>query len=607
MTPVDLLLCRFLLASAGCIAAGMGVWALTSLLRRWPGFALQRSTWLLGQITIVAVFLVILLPHSERLRLVPPIELSEAGTHSAVAAATPAAAVAAATLAPAPSAATAETSWLAYGARAWLGVYLLGLGHALYRLLRARQLLLGLAAAGRVVRDAGGDTGFAAAQSGARLQMIEVDAPISPMLFGLFRPRLLLPGHLRSFDADQRQMIVEHELTHLRRGDLRWMSAGIVLQTLVWFNPFMRMLRARLSWAQELGCDRDVLAGRPRGQRKAYAAALVAQLRTQHCSLHAALAFGGVSASTVAERIALIREPAALSRSRWVRSAAYGGLALIFAGSLAFQPALAWRIAPLPTAAVTAHAPASAGGLIDCTVLADAATGAPLVQQGQCDQRVTPASTFNVAVSLMGYDSGILVDEHQPSMPYKRGYASWNPAWHTTTNPTSWFSNSVVWYTQQVTARLGEERFQQYAKQFNYGNQDVSGDPGKDNGLALAWISSSLKISPLEQVAFMRNIVNRQLPVSAKAYDMTARVMVTDTLANGWVVQGKTGTANPVLSNGKDDAAHSLGWYVGWAKKGQRTVVFARLILDKRQKTGAAGLRTKKAFLRDLPKQLDAL
>jgi beta-lactamase class D len=97
------------------------------------------------------------------------------------------------------------------------------------------------------------------------------------------------------------------------------------------------------------------------------------------------------------------------------------------------------------------------------------------------------------------------------------------------------------------------------------------------------------------------------LPVSAKAYDMTVRVMVTDTLPNGWVVQGKTGTANPVLSNGKDDDAHSLGWYVGWATKGQRTVVFARLILDKRQKSGAAGLRTKKAFLRELPVQLDAL
>eukprot|EP01034_Spumella_vulgaris_P027802 gene27802-34578_t len=93
--------------------------------------------------------------------------------------------------------------------------------------------------------------------------IIEVDAPISPMLFGLLKPRLLLPRHLRSFDATQQQLIVEHELTHWRRRDLQWMSVGIVLQTLLWFNPFMRLLRSGLSWAQELGCDRDVLRGRP--------------------------------------------------------------------------------------------------------------------------------------------------------------------------------------------------------------------------------------------------------------------------------------------------------------------------------------------------------
>ena len=67
--PLDAWLLRFLLASAGCLAAGLGVWALTALCRRLPGVALQRSTWLLGQATVVAAFLVILLPHSERLRL----------------------------------------------------------------------------------------------------------------------------------------------------------------------------------------------------------------------------------------------------------------------------------------------------------------------------------------------------------------------------------------------------------------------------------------------------------------------------------------------------------------------------------------------------------
>jgi bla regulator protein BlaR1 len=584
MNPFDLFVCRFLLASGGCLAAGLGVWALTSLLRRVPGFQLQRSAWLLSQLTIVAVFLVIVLPHSERLRLVPPIELDGPALVQASVAPAPAAA----SVAPAPPASVPDVAWLTVGARGWLIVYLLGLAWAIAALARARRLLHGLAVAGSALER---HPGFIAQDSMPALEVIEVDSPISPMLFGLFRPRLLLPRHLRSFDAIQQQMIVEHELTHLRRRDLHWMSAGLLLQTVLWFNPFMRLLRDQLSWAQELGCDRDVLAGRPRGQRKAYAAALVAQLKTQHRALNAALAFGGVSPRTVAERIALIREPALAHGRRWLRLAAFAGPALVLVVSVAFQPALA-----LPTEVK-----------LSCTVLADAASGQRLVREGRCGERVTPASTFNIAVSLMGYDSAILHDAHTPAWPFKPGYADWNPSWRASTDPTSWIGNSVVWYAQQVTARLGAQRFGQYVEQFKYGNQDVSGDPGKDNGLALSWINSSLAISPDEQVDFLGKIVKRELPVSAAAYDMTARLTLVGTLANGWEIHGKTGTANPVLPDGKDDNAHQYGWFVGWAKKGSRTLVFARLELDESKQGSFAGLRVKQDFLRDLPERLDAL
>lgn len=579
MSPFDLLLLRFLLASCGCVAAGLGVWALTALCRRLPGFATQRSVWLLGQVTVTAVFLVILLPHSERLRIVPPIELESVtqAQPTGASAAVPAGITAVGTQAgPA-----RERPWLALGAQAWLLLYLLGLARAIHQLVQARRALAGLAAAGSRVQDMDQQCG--------RLAIIEVDAPISPMLFGFFKPRLLLPRHLRSLESIQQHLIVEHELTHLRRHDLQWMSAGIVLQTLLWFNPFMRMLRARLSWAQELACDRDVLRGRPGTQRKAYAAALVAQLRLQHCPANTALAFGGVSASTLAERIALIRGPAK-AHSRWVRLAAAAGLGAIFAGSLAFQPALAWRAEPL-----------------SCVEMADAASGQRLVREGSCDERVTPASTFNIVVSLMGYDSGILRDEHTPSLPFKQGYADWQPSWRTTTDPTGWIRNSVVWYAQQVTAQLGAARFQHYVDSFDYGNRNLAGDPGKDNGLAMSWIASSLTISPSEQVAFLRKVVNRELPLSPAAYDMTTRILLPVALPNGWIVHGKTGTASPVLPDGKDDAEHQYGWYVGWATKGQRTIVFARLVQDQHKETDAAGWRAREAFLRDLPARLDAL
>ena len=604
MNAADLLLFRFLLASGGCVAAGLGVWMVMALCRRYlPGVRSQRSAWLLAQLTIVAAFLVILLPHSERLRLIPPIEM-DATTQSHPATPRDTAAPAASNVAAdAPNAAALKRSWLALGAQAWLIVYLLGLGHSLIQLLRMRRALNSLAAAGGRVSALDPHPGFAGAPTPST-QVIEVDAPISPMLFGLLRPRLLLPAHLRSFDPTQQQMIVAHELAHLRRRDLQWMSAGLLLQTLFWFNPVMRLLRANLSWAQELGCDREVLAGRPAAQRKAYAAALVAQLRLRPCPAPGALAFGGVSTGTLAGRISLIREPGAAARGPWTRLAAIGALAAVLAASLALQPALARRADMAPAAPAATPSATQAG--IGCTAIADAASGKRLVHDGQCDERVTPASTFNIVVSLMGYDSGILQDEHAPKLPFKAGYADWVPEWRAATDPSSWLKYSVVWFAQQVTAKLGAARFQDYIDGFGYGNRDVSGDAGKHNGLSMSWISSSLKISPAEQVTFLRGVVNRTLPVSPKAYDMTIRIMPSETLANGWTVHGKTGTAAPVLPDGSDDAQHQYGWYVGWASKGQRTVVFARMVLDRRQE-GAAGPRLKQAFLRELTARLDSL
>ncbi|MCX7290299.1 penicillin-binding transpeptidase domain-containing protein, partial [Janthinobacterium sp.] len=57
-----------------------------------------------------------------------------------------------------------------------------------------------------------------------------------------------------------------------------------------------------------------------------------------------------------------------------------------------------------------------------CTAMADAKTGAVLLQEGNCIDRVTPASTFKIALSLMGYDAGFLKDEHKPLLPYRQGF-----------------------------------------------------------------------------------------------------------------------------------------------------------------------------------------
>ncbi len=166
---------------------------------------------------------------------------------------------------------------------------------------------------------------------------------------------------------------------------------------------------------------------------------------------------------------------------------------------------------------------------------------------------VTPASTFKIAISLMGFDAAFLQDEHFPTLPYHRG------------------------------------------------------DPEKNNGLDRACISSSLKISPHEQIIFLKRLVNRQLPVSPHAFDMTSRILQIAQRPDGWDVHGKTGTAFPQMEDGSSDEAHGYGWFVGWATKDEHSLVFACLVQDDRVQPVPAGLRVRDALMEQWPQLSNSL
>ena len=149
---------------------------------------------------------------------------------------------------------------------------------------------------------------------------------------------------------------------------------------------------------------------------------------------------------------------------------------------------------------------------------------------------------------------------------------------------------------------MGAPRLTEFARSFGFGNGDFSGDPGKNNGVDRAcWIASSLRVSPYEQAVFLSKLVTRRLPVSARAMLAAENLVEVLPAAGGWQVHGKTGTAYPRNENGVADERHGYGWYVGWASRGSRTLVFARLDQDERAEVVPTGLRTRTALVAAWP------
>lgn len=251
-------------------------------------------------------------------------------------------------------------------------------------------------------------------------------------------------------------------------------------------------------------------------------------------------------------------------------------------------------------AALLFLAPQAAQAGTGCTLVVDYKSSAILHEDGDCKTRYGAQSTFKIPLALMGFDSGILKDAHTPEWDYKPEYNADLESHRHPTDPTRWEKESVVWFSQQLTTQLGAEKFKNYVDAFNYGNKDISGDAGKKNGLTNAWLSSSLKIAPIEQVAFIGKMLDKKFKISPEAYDNTLAI-IPQFKAGDWTVHGKTGTGFAHKDKGTIDRAAQQGWFVGWAENGGRKILFAKFIADDKKEKTYAGPRARDALLKDLP------
>jgi len=201
-------------------------------------------------------------------------------------------------------------------------------------------------------------------------------------------------------------------------------------------------------------------------------------------------------------------------------------------------------------------------------LLIDHATDQVILQLGAgIHERVSPCSTFKIALGLIGYDSGILKDQWTPVWDFQEGYVDYREIWKASQTPQSWMKNSCIWYSQVLAVELGIDTIATYLKLLEYGNQDMSG------GLTEAWLGSSLKISPAEQVRLIRRIIQENLPIEASAIQLTKTLLFLKELEGGWKLFGKTG----MWSSNEE-----IGWFVGWIEKEKTFFPFAYNICDQK-------------------------
>ena len=133
--------------------------------------------------------------------------------------------------------------------------------------------------------------------------------------------------------------------------------------------------------------------------------------------------------------------------------------------------------------------------------------------------------------------------------------------------------NSVNWYFQNLDIQLGYQKLYSYYKKISYGNCDLTA------GINYYWAESSLKISPVEQVMLLSNLLENKWAFEEENVQAIKNSLFISDTAIGRLY-GKTGTG---VVNGQS----SNGWFIGFLERGKRVYCFATNLQNADNATGS--------------------
>ena len=387
----------------------------------------------------------------------------------------------------------------------------------------------------------------------------------SPIMVGMFRPRIYIPIHLISdFRENDIRYMLLHELQHYKHKDAFVNCLMNIAAIVYWFNPVVWYALKEARTDREVACDTYVLQMLDTDDYIDYGNTLLNFAQKRSFSPFSLGTGIGGSAKQIRKRILNIAlyKPQT-KRRRWKERFIFAVLLVLILESTALIPVFASNTsASLPKDEVI-----QTDDLSDffadhdgCFVLYDSNTGTwDIYNETLATKRFSPNSTYKIYSALFALENE-LIDPDASSL-------SWNgqsypfSAWNQNQTLTSAMQNSVNWYFQTLDQKADFHALKEYYKTIDYGNHDLSG------GVSEFWLESSLKISAVEQVELLRRLYTNEFQ-----FDDRNLQAVKDSLklsaSDQSVLSGKTGSG---IVNGKN----TNGWFIGYVETDANTWFFA--------------------------------
>jgi beta-lactamase class D len=186
-----------------------------------------------------------------------------------------------------------------------------------------------------------------------------------------------------------------------------------------------------------------------------------------------------------------------------------------------------------------------------------------------------PASTFKVINLLISLETQTIKNENQivkwvgSTDTVKYGYRP--EIYHDMTVKEA-FEVSAGWVFVELAKKIGKEKYMEFLKKTEYGNQNLSQTD------ADFWNFGAFGISPINQVNFLRKLYENKLPFSKENMEIVKKVMINEE-NKSYILRAKTGWTR--------DKGINTGWWIGYIEKGSDVYFFATRLLQDRKNNRA--------------------
>ncbi|AXP51659.1 beta-lactam sensor/signal transducer BlaR1 [Staphylococcus aureus] len=394
----------------------------------------------------------------------------------------------------------------------------------------------------------------------------------SPITFWYGKYIILIPSlYFKSINDKKLKYIILHEYAHAKNRDTLHLIIFHIFSIAMSYNPLIQIVKRKMIHDNEVEADRFVLNNINKNEFKSYAEAIMdSVLKTSFFNKNIlSHSFNGKK-SLLKRRLINIKEGNLKKQSKLILIfiCIFTFFIMIIQSQFLMGQSLTDYNYKKPLQSdyqildESKNFGSNSGSFVMYSMKKDKYY---IYNEKESRKRYSPDSTYKIYLALFGLDRHIISD--------KNSRMSWNhnhypfDSWNKDQDLNTAIQNSVNWYFERISNQLSKNYTSDQLKQLNYGNKNLG-------SYKAYWLEDSLKISNLEQVIVLKNMMEQNNHFSKNEKKQLSSSLLIRKNEN-YELYGKIGTG---IVNGK----YNNGWFVGYVITNHDKYYFSTHLSDEK-------------------------